>query len=109
MIKYLFIELHINNCLVANKKYLTAAYDFMAGSKWNRCKWVFILVLCAELQTSEETVLSKPFCIFVFCYFTLSENLSSPCHSITDNSLLDIFPAIFLRKRFVPSSINAVN
>lgn len=31
-IKYFhFIELHINNCLMANRKYLTAAYESMVN------------------------------------------------------------------------------
>lgn len=74
--------------------------------KQNRCKWFFFLVLCAELQALEKTVPSKP--IYVL-YFAILLSAQNPCHSIMYSSLLDIFPAIFPSRLFVPSSINTVD
>lgn len=66
-------------------------------------------MLCAELQALEKTVPSKPIYILYFAILLSAQNASSPCHSITYSSLLDIFPAIFLSRLFVPSSINTVD
>lgn len=107
-VKYFHLsELHINKCLIAKKK--TFDCCLWLHHKQNRCKWFFFLVLCAELQSLEKTVPSKPIYVLYFAILLSAQNPSSPCHSIMYSSLLDIFPAIFLSRPFVPSSINTVD
>lgn len=94
VIKYShLIELRVNKCLIATKKYLTAFVSKTDASDF------FLLVLCAELHALENMASSNPIYILLPFYSQHKPMVSMSFHHC------DIFLAIFLGRPFVPSSI----
>lgn len=79
--------------------------------KQNRCKWLFFLGLCSELQTLEKISALQTYLHSVSKYhFTLRIKLTiSLSFHHGYSSRLNIFPATFPSRLFVPSSINTVD